>query len=107
MNIVEWLVSTPAVRLFLGSALSVSFGLLVEQWSPMWCRGHQVARKDEVGRPRTCSKNNISMINVLPLTNINTKIIKSKLSKIFISEVCIKLVVLHINRYTRSSSQFQ
>ena len=52
-------------------------------------------------------KYNISMIHVLPLTNINTKIIKSKLSKIFISEVCIKLVVLHINRYTRSSSQFQ
>ena len=69
-------------------------------------RGHQVAHKDEVGRPRAYSKNNISMINVLPLTNINTKIIESKLSKIFILEVCIKLVVLHINRYT-SSSQFQ
>ena len=27
MNITEWLVSTPAVRLFLGSALSISFGL--------------------------------------------------------------------------------
>jgi len=25
----------------------------------------------------------------------------------FISEVCIKLVVLRLNRYTRSSSQFQ
>jgi len=29
------------------------------------------------------------------------------LSKIFISEVCIKLVAHRINRYTRSSSQFQ
>jgi len=29
------------------------------------------------------------------------------LSKIYISEVCIKLVALRINRYTRSSSQFQ
>jgi len=28
------------------------------------------------------------MINVFTLTNINTKIIKGKLSKIFISEVC-------------------
>ena len=37
-------------------------------------RGHQVARKDQVGRPRTCSKNNINMINVFTLTNINTKI---------------------------------
>jgi len=41
------------------------------------------------------------------LTNINTKIIEGKLSKIFISEVHIKLVALRINRYTRSSSQFQ
>jgi len=32
------------------------------------------------------------MINVFTLTNINTKIIESKLSKIFISEVYIKLV---------------
>jgi len=46
------------------------------------------------------------MINVFT-TNINTKIIKGKLSRIFISEVCIKLVALRINRYTRSSSQFQ
>jgi len=29
------------------------------------------------------------------------------LSKIFISEVCIKLVALRIDRDTRSSSQFQ
>jgi len=69
-------------------------------------RGHQVARKDHVGRPRVCSKNNISMINVFTLTNIKTKIIAGKLSKTFISEVCIKLVVLR-NRHTRSSSQFQ
>jgi len=47
------------------------------------------------------------MINVFTLTNFNTKIIEGKLSKIFISEVYIKLVALHINRYTRSSSQFQ
>jgi len=66
-------------------------------------RVHQVARKDHVGRPRTCSKTNISMINVFTLT----KIIEDKLSKIFILEVCIKLVALRINRYTRSSSQFQ
>jgi len=46
------------------------------------------------------------MINVLT-TNSNTKIIERKLSKIFISEVCIKLVALRINRYTRSSSHFQ
>ena len=70
-------------------------------------RGHQVARKDQVGRPRTCSKNNISMINVFTLTNTDTKIIKGKLSKIFIAEVCIKLVALRINRYTKSSSGFQ
>jgi len=62
-------------------------------------RGHQAARKDHVGRPRAYSKNNISMIN--------TQIIKGKLSKIFISDVCIKLVALRINRYTRSSSHFQ
>jgi len=68
-------------------------------------RGHQVARKDHVGGPRVRSKNNISMINVFT-SYINTKIIEGKLSKTFISEVCIKLVALRINRYTRSSSQF-
>jgi len=47
------------------------------------------------------------MINVFTLTNINTKIFESKLNKIFISEVCLKLVALHINQYTRSGSQFQ
>jgi len=41
------------------------------------------------------------------LRNINTKIIEGKLSKIFISEVCIKPVALRITWYTRSSSQFQ
>jgi len=71
-------------------------------------RENQVAHKDHVGRPRACSKNNISMINVVfTLTNINTKIIEGKLSKIFISEVRIKPVALRINRYTRSSSQFE
>jgi len=70
-------------------------------------RGHQVARKDHVRRPRACSGNNNSMINVFTLTNINTKITEGKLSKTFISEVCIKLVALCINQYTRSSSEFQ
>jgi len=70
-------------------------------------RGHEIARKDHVGRPRACSKNNISMINLFTLTHINTKIIECKSSKIFISEMHIILVALHINRYTRSSSQFQ
>ena len=59
--------------------------ILLDQGSPTWC-------------PRACSKNNISMINVFTLTNINTKIIEGKLSKIFISDVCIKLVALRINR---------
>ena len=54
-----------------------------------------------------CSKNNNSMIIVFTLTSINTKIIKDKLSNIFISEVCIKLVALRINRYAGSSTQFQ
>jgi len=70
-------------------------------------RGRQVARKDHLGRPRVCFKNDISMINVFTLTSINTKIIEGKLSKIFVSEACIKLVYLLINRYTRNSSQFQ
>jgi len=67
-------------------------------------RGRQVARKDQVSRPLAFSKNNISMINVFTVRNINTE---GKLSKSFISEVCIKLVSLRINRYARSSSQFQ
>ena len=45
-------------------------------------RGRQVARKDHLGRPRVCFKNDISMINVFTLTSINTKIIEGKLSKI-------------------------
>jgi len=41
-------------------------------------------RKDQVGRPRAYSKNNISIIiNVFALTNINTEIIEGKLSKFF------------------------
>jgi len=47
------------------------------------------------------------MINVFTLTNINTKIIEGKLSKIFISEMHIKLIALRIDWNTRSSSQFQ
>jgi len=78
-----------------------------EQGDQRGARGHQVASKDHVSRPWACSKNTISMINVSTLTNISTKIIEGKLSKIFISEVCIKLVALRINRYTRSSLQFQ
>jgi len=59
---------------------------------------------------RACSKNNISMISVFTLRNIlivNAKIIKGKFSNIFISEACIKLVALYINRHVRSSSQLQ
>jgi len=57
--------------------------------------------------PWACSKNNDRMSNVFTLTNINSKIIKDKLNEIYISEVCIKLVSLRINRYTRSSSMFK
>ena len=38
------------------------------------------------------------MINVFTSTNVNTKISVGKLSESFFSEVCIKLVVLRINR---------
>jgi len=41
------------------------------------------------------------------LTNINTTVIESKMSKTYSWEVCIKLVAVRVNRYTRSSSQFQ
>ena len=61
-------------------------------------------------RPRACSKKNISVISVLTLRNIlivNTKIIKYKLSSIFVAEVFIKLVSLCINRHTRNSPQLQ
>jgi len=57
-----------------------------------------------------CSKNNINMISVFTLWNmliVNSKIIKGKLSNIFISEACIKLVALRINWHVRSSSQLQ
>jgi len=63
----------------------------LKQGPPTWCP-RQVAHKDHVGRPRACSKNNISIINVFTLMNINIKTMESKLSKIFISEVCIKLL---------------
>jgi len=38
------------------------------------------------------------MIDVFPLTNINTKAVEGKLSKIFTSDVCVKLVAFGINR---------
>jgi len=47
------------------------------------------------------------MINVFTLTNTDTTIIESKMSKTFSSEVYIKLVALHINTKRKSSSQFQ
>ena len=47
------------------------------------------------------------MINVFTLTNVTTAITEGKLRKIFISEVCIKLVALRIHWYTRSSLQFR
>jgi len=71
----------------------IAANMPVVQGSPTWC-----AREDYVGRPRACSKNNISMINVFTLTNINTKIIEGKLSQICISEVRIKLADFRINR---------
>jgi len=62
--------------------------------------GHQVARGPIL-------KITFSMINVFTLTNINTTVIENKMSKTFSWEVRIKLVALHVNRYTRSSLQFQ
>ena len=44
-------------------------------------------------------------MNVISFTD--DKNIKDKLSKMFISEMYIKTVALRINRYPRSSSQFQ
>jgi len=70
-------------------------------------RGHQVVCKDQVGRLCAFYKNNISLMNVFTLTNINTKIVEGKSRKIFISEVCTKLVALRINMNTKSSSQLQ
>ena len=97
--------NAPAMPPFSG----VPVHIILYQKSPTWCplRGHQVARKEHADRPRACSNNNISVINVFTLMNINTKINESKLSKIFISEVCIKLVALRTHMYTRSSWQFQ
>jgi len=63
----------------------------LDQGSPTWC-------PRAPGHPRACPKNDISMINVLISTNINNKIIVSKLSKVFISKLCNKLVALCINR---------
>jgi len=45
-------------------------------------------------------------MNIINFVNDNN-IIEDKLSKIYISEACIKLVSLRINRCPRSSSQFQ
>jgi len=47
------------------------------------------------------------MINVFTLTNTDTIITEGKLSKISILEVCIKLVVLHINRYKKVARSFK
>jgi len=44
----------------------------LEQKSPTWCPRAPGPRKDHAGRPRTCSENDINMINVFTLTNINT-----------------------------------
>jgi len=57
-----------------------------------------------------CSKNNISIISVFTWQNIlivNTKTIKDKFSNISISEACIKLVALCVDRHVRSSSKLQ
>jgi len=69
------------------------------QGSSTWWPLRQVTRKDHVGPPGACSENNISMINVFTLTNINTEVSEGKLHKNFISEVCMKLVALCIDRY--------
>jgi len=68
-------------------------------------RGHLVARKHYVGCPRASFKNSIKMMCVITYININNDNIIGKLNKIFISEVCIKLVALRVTRYPRSSSQ--
>ena len=69
---------------------------------------HQIARKDDIHRPRYSSKNNISMINTFTLTNINTEVIEAKLSKTLISEVCIKqepLALIRTQEVARSFKQ--
>jgi len=53
----------------------------LQQGHQRGARGHHVARKDHVPRPRACYE----MINVFTLTNINDKVTEGKLSKIFIS----------------------
>jgi len=50
------------------------------------------------GRPQACFKNGINMVSLFTQMNIinsiKNDIIKDKLSKFFISELCIKLVGL-------------
>ena len=70
-------------------------------------RGYQAARKNHERRPRACSKNNISMVNVFTLTNINTKVIEGQLCKIFISEMCIKLVALPLTGAQEVARSFE
>jgi len=83
----------------------------VMQGSPSWCPRAPGRPKGPCRSPAGPFKNNISInniINAFSLTiNMNTKVLEGKLSKIFTSEVCIKLVALRINWYTRNSSQFQ
>jgi len=64
---------THLIRILIGFHMAYSRG-------QSWCPWHQVARKEQVGHPRSCSKNNISMINVFTLMNIinYTEIIKGK-----------------------------
>jgi len=74
----------------------------------LYIMGHQRgARRHQIARGPVLKITLAWMINAFTLTNINTKIIKGKLSKILVSEVCIKLVALHIGRYPRRSSWFQ
>ena len=70
-------------------------------------RGHQVPREGHVGRPRGCFENSVKMMGIVTWINIiNNNIIKDKLSKLFISEVCIKLVAHSVNRHPRISYRF-
>ena len=87
-----------------GSRGCEGFASLYNRGHQRGARGHQVAHKDHVGPPGARSKNNISMVNVFTLTNVNTEVSEGKLSKSFISEVCIKLAALRSNRCTRGSS---
>jgi len=47
------------------------------------------------------------MISVFTFTNIHTKISEGKLSKTFISKVCIKLVALRMNLYQEVAHSFK